>query len=180
MVMNYWIKAIAAASCFLVLTGCKESSKAKEASSSVSQLPSLPAGLFVQEPIEGAKSVSEVKADLNLSGEVVGHGRIGGRSEPFVDGVAVFILADSSMKSCDELHDDACKTPWDYCCEPTESLSANIATIQIVDANEKPLSVGIQGKHGLEPLARVAVAGHIVSRENGNLVISAKKISVRK
>ena len=99
---------------------------------------------------------------------------------PFVNGAAVFLLADASMKSCDELHGDGCRTPWDYCCEPRESLAAKIATIQIIDADGRPLRMSLTGRHGLAPLAEITVLGEIAQRsDSGTLVINARKIHVK-
>jgi hypothetical protein len=123
--------------------------------------------------------VAELKADNTETGEVILHGRIGGRAEPFVKGAAVFLLADTSMKACNELHGDACKTPWDYCCEPRESLASKILTIQIVGPDGRPLRLGLRGMHGLEPLTRLTIAGEIADRADGGvLIVNARKIHV--
>jgi len=140
----------------------------------------LPADLFASEAIEGAKPVGELKA-ANPKGEVVLRGRIGGRADAFVNGAAVFLVVDPALKSCADLHEDpgACKTPWDYCCEPQDSLLANIATVQIVDQAGKPLRTAVDGQHGLKPLAEVIVAGEVVPQEDGGpLIVNARRIYV--
>ncbi|MHC5109023.1 MAG: hypothetical protein ACYTHJ_03995 [Planctomycetota bacterium] len=172
---------IALASLVLVPAGCKEKSPPQAASSGAAptaKAAALPPALFADQAIPGAKSVAEVKSDQSLAGDVIVQGRVGGRKEPFVDGVAIFLLADSTMKSCDELHGDTCTTPWDYCCEPEESLNAKIVTVQVVGSDGKPLRVGLNGKHGIEPLARLTVAGEVANRSAGALVINASKIHV--
>lgn len=143
------------------------------------QTAALPSDLFVQAPPAGARSVSEVKGDLAAKGPVVIHGRIGGRTAPFADGAAVFLLADMSMKPCNELHGDSCPTPWDYCCEPANSLTARVATIQIVDDSGKPLRIGVKGRNGLSPLAEVTIAGEIVPRDSTDaLLINAQGVYI--
>ena len=177
-----WMPSIAVACCALAAHGCKKddsSGASTPPTSAGSPAPALPAGLFVNEAPGPTRSVAEVKADSKLAGEVVVQGRIGGRKEPFVEGVAIFLLADASMKSCDELHGDACKTPWDYCCEPRESLKAKTATIQIVGPDGKPLRVGLKGHDRLTPLVKLTIAGEIAQREGGTLVINARKIHVK-
>ena len=144
------------------------------------QAVTLPPNLFVAEAPAGARSVAEVKGDPNAKGDVVVRGRIGGRREPFVDGAAVFLLADVSMKPCNELHGDGCPTPWDYCCEPRESLVAKVATVQVVGSDGKPLRASLIGQHGLTPLAEVIVAGDVAKRDDaGTLVINARTIHVK-
>jgi hypothetical protein len=140
---------------------------------------SLPMGLFAPAAPAGARTVSEVKADASASGNVIVHGRIGGRREPFVSGAAMFLLADRSLRPCNELHGDSCPTPWDYCCEAREAMAAGTATVQVVGGDGKPLAVSVKGIQGLEPLAKVTVAGEIMPRsDTGALVINAKQIFV--
>ncbi len=168
----------------LFVLGCEQKPTAETAAGAGANAPSktktasLPADLFTEEAPEEARPVGEIKADADADGDVVIHGRIGGTRDPFVDGAAVFLLADTSMKPCNELHGDSCPTPWDYCCEPRESLAAKVATIQVVDEAGKPLRVDLDGKHGLLPLTEITVAGEIASREGGNLVVNAKRIYV--
>jgi hypothetical protein len=139
----------------------------------------LPDTLWAKAAPSGARGVAEIKADATATGEVVVKGRLGGRVDPFVQGAAVFLLTDLKVKHCGELHGDACKTPWDYCCEPKESLAASRATIQIVDANGKPFLVNLKGQHGLDPLAILTIAGDVTSRDaGGTIVINARSIYV--
>jgi hypothetical protein len=167
----------------LAISGCEKADEAptggaKSTTARSAQTTGLPATLFVTEAPADAQGVGAIKAATETTGEVVVEGRIGGRPEPFLKGTAVFLLADSSLKTCRELHGDGCPTPWDYCCEPKESLAANIATIQIVDDAGKPLRVDLKGKEGLNPMARLTIAGEITGRDGGTLVINAHKIYV--
>ncbi len=172
--------AIALTTGLLLTSACKKDEAAPAAVAQTSATP-LPSSLFVNEAPPNARAVGELKADAQATGEVVVFGRIGGRAEPFVDGMAAFILADRSMKQCNELHGDTCKKPWDYCCEPRESLAAKTATIQIVDAHGTPLRTAAQGQHGLTPMAEVTIAGTILPRPDTSvLVINASKIYVKK
>lgn len=139
----------------------------------------LPDGLFVTEEPAGAKEVGEVKADVAATGEVVLRGRIGGRVETFVKERAIFMLADSRLPTCRDKHGDGCPTPWDYCCEPKEELLAKTASIQVAGPDGQPLKLGLQGRHGLEPMAEIVISGKIASRD-GTLLINAEKIFVKK
>lgn len=137
-------------------------------------------GIFVDTVPAGAQGVAELKKNAVENSDVVIRGRIGGRAQPFVDGAAVFVLTDSSLKSCDQLHGDACKTPWDYCCETPESIAANTLTVQIVGDDGKPLRESVRGTHGLDRLKEIVVAGKIASRDEsgGTIVINASRIAV--
>lgn len=167
----------------LVVAGCEQAPEkgAPRATDAGKQAAAvLPADLFVQEAPVGARAVADLKADTELPAEVVVHGRIGGRRKPFVDGAAVFLLADISLKPCNELHGDSCPTPWDYCCEPHDSLMAGTATIQIVDADGKPLHIDLNGQQGLVPSAEITVVGDVAQHEEGGaLVINARKIHLK-
>jgi hypothetical protein len=170
----------------IVCFGCeKKSDKSGESPAAVdgggdSSVVSIPDSVFVDESPGESRSLGEVKADLAATGEVVIEGRIGGRRSPFVEGMAVFVLADSSMKSCDELHGDSCKTPWDYCCEAPDSLASKIATIQVVGEDGKPLRTGLEDVRELTPGARLVIAGEVLPREDTeSLVINARRIFVR-
>jgi hypothetical protein len=97
----------------------------------------------------------------------------------FVEGAAVFALIDSSVKSCDQLPGNTCRTPCDYCCEPPDVLKATTATIQLVDDDGKPQRVRMNGQRGLKPLAELTIAGEVASRDaSGSLVINARRIHI--
>jgi hypothetical protein len=151
----------------------------KPVSEIASPAPAVPADLFLAQAPAEARGVGAVKADPQASGEVVVYGRIGGRVEPFVSGMAIFLLADTEMEACNEKGNDHCATPWDYCCEPRESLLAKTATIQVVGNDGKPLRVDLSGRHGLDPLREIVVRGEIAQREGDALVINATGIYVK-
>jgi len=140
----------------------------------------IPTEVFEGDPAADARPLKEVKASAAVGDRVVFEARIGGRVDPFVDGRAMMIVADASIESCDELHGDTCPTPWDYCCEPRDSLMAGTATVQIVGADGRPLALGLEGRHGLEPLATVIVEGVVTTLEDGGaFVVDAERGSVR-
>ena len=165
----------------LAMAGCskkEESTRGSKEAQGAAATAALPADLFAGEVPDVARSVKDVKADTTATGPVVIHGRIGGRVDPFVDGVAMFLLADRGLKACNELHGHGCPTPWDYCCEPRDSLAARLATVQVLGADGRPVPVDLRGKHGLKPMAEVTITGNIASRDGGSLVINAQKIHV--
>lgn len=109
---------------------------------------------------EGAVPVSAAKKTAREGDEVVIRGRIGGRRDPMSTDVAIFVMMDPAVPHCKV---DACKAPWDYCCETPESITANSATVQLVGSTGKPLSVDLGGQH-IEPLAEIVVVGTVGPR----------------
>ena len=141
--------------------------------------PKIPATVFVTEAPKDAKDVAALKKTAKKGDTVVVKAKVGGRAEPFVKNRAIFMVADRSLKSCDENPGDTCPKPWDYCCETPESKKANMATVQFVDADGKPIKAGAQSAGGLEPLALVVVEGVVREVDDkGTFVIDAKKVFV--
>lgn len=165
----------------LILTGCDKPAAEKPSTGTPAQpAAAIPASLFIAEAPADPKDVSDVKKAGESGEEVVVAGRIGGSEDPFVDGRAVFTLADSKMKACDEMDmADACEKPWDYCCEPRESLIANTCTIQVVGADGRPLKATLNGAGKLAPGARIIVKGKIAQKQDQTLVINADAIHVK-
>lgn len=146
----------------------------------------IPASLFLAEKPKDAKDLRETKAsaqkgDLKKGDTITIHGRVGGRAEPFVKARSIFLLADSRLVACNEKPGDACKKPWDFCCETSESLKANTASIQIVGADGKPLKVTAEKAGGLAPLSKVTIVGKIADvSKDGAFLITATGIHVEK
>jgi hypothetical protein len=171
---------LAAAAC-LVLNGCGESAPTDnggDAPSTESARASIPAGLFLDAAPENAQSLGALKQSATIGEEVVFTARIGGRVEPFTEGAAVFLVADTDIPTCDELHGDGCPTPWDYCCEPKDNLLANLATVQILDADGRPLKTTAKGVNGLNPQATVTIIGTVSQSDGAVFVVDASGIHV--
>lgn len=170
----------------LALAGCtakKEPVPAPATGDSASApeagMTKLPAGTVLAAAPEGARSLAEVKSGAQKGDSVTFTARIGGREEPFVADRAVMLVVDPALESCAELHGDACKTPWDYCCEEPDSLLANSATVQFVGEDGKPLPFALEGVDGIEPLRTITVVGTVASKdEGGSLVVTATGIHV--
>lgn len=139
----------------------------------------VPDSVFVAAAPADAKDVKAAKSTLKKGDKVTLVGRIGGSAKPFVAERAIFTLADKAMKACNENPDDKCKTPWDFCCDPRDVITANTVTIQVVDADGKPFKTGLDGVKGLKPLATVTVTGTVSSAEGGNVVINASGMHVK-
>jgi hypothetical protein len=155
------------------LVGCGgDSTPADDASAQTS--PVAASWLLADMPA-GAVPVLEAKQTAREGDQVVVRGRIGGRSDPLSHEVAVFVMMDPVLPSCRD-RGGPCKKPWDYCCETPETITANSATVQLVDDAKTPMAIDLGG-HGFEPLDEVVVVGTVAARPNeAMLVIYAQKI----
>jgi hypothetical protein len=170
------LRASSAAACH-----APQDARTKGEAAQAAPAPKIPDATFVDEEPADAKCVAEVKKAAKKGERVVVKAKVGGRSEPFVKNRAMLVVADRCMKSCDQIPGDTCAKPWDYCCEPPESLKANTMTVQFVGADGKVLKTGAQGVHGLEPLALVVIVGKVVERDDkGTFVVQAEKVFVEK
>ncbi|MHC4776547.1 MAG: hypothetical protein ACYTBR_14950, partial [Planctomycetota bacterium] len=153
--------------------GCgNASTPADDASAQTS--PVATSWLLADMPAD-AVPVLQAKQTAREGDQVVVRGRIGGRSDPLSHDVAVFVVMDPALPSCRD-RGGPCKKPWDYCCETTETITANSATVMLVDDAKTPMAVDLGG-HGFEPLDEVVVVGTVAPRPNeAMLVIHARKI----
>ena len=159
------------------LVGCSEKKNAKGDAGDARV--SFPEGLILASPPADAKGLGEVKQSASAGDTVTFTARVGGVKQCFIDGRAAMIVVDPALESCDQIHGDACKTPWDYCCEPEESITANTATVQIVDAAGKPLDFGLKGQHGIEELKTITVVGKVAQKnDEGLMVVNATGVHV--
>lgn len=148
----------------LALTACAENGSAPPAANNAAEKASQdnPAWLLAVAP-EAARGVAEVKSSAKEGDPVVVRGRIGGVMEPIGDDSAFFVMMDPAVPSCLEMKDDACPTPWDYCCEPKDSLVANNATVMVVNSEGAPIEADLRS-YGFEPLDEVIVVGAVAPR----------------
>ena len=167
-----------------VIAGCNNDEEsaapaAATAAATAASSAALPANLVVTEAPANAQDLAAVRNDAKDGDAVVIRGKIGGREEPIAKNRAIMTVLDPSITTCDTMPGDACKTPWDACCEPSEKIAANSATVQVVDAQGKPLAARLESVAGLKPLSTVTVSG-IARRPAGSdvLIIEANKIHV--
>ncbi|MFG0283558.1 MAG: hypothetical protein ACF8R7_03980 [Phycisphaerales bacterium JB039] len=160
--------SFAAAACLLMLGGCGESGSPTLTAADTASGDS-PAWLLTSAP-EGATGVAALKTSAAEGDAVVLHGRIGGRKDPMSADSATFIVMDPAIPSCADEEGDQCKTPWDYCCETPESITANNATVQLVGADGAPLAINLT-RHGLSPLDEVIVVGTVAARPNPQTLV---------
>ncbi len=140
----------------------------------------FPASLIVDEAPADALNVAEARKQAQAGSPIVLTGFIGARREPFVDGRAILTLGDTdALTTCDQREDDSCKTPWDACCDPRETIQASIASIQVVDAEGRVLPAGLKGVGGMEELSLLTVEGTVAESSSPEaLIVNADQIHV--
>lgn len=140
----------------------------------------LPDELLLESAPEGAVAVATAKRSAQPGEMITVRGRVGGRKDPVLAGRASFLLADpDQIAACDSRDDDECPTPWDFCCEPKEKITANTITVQVADDKGRALKLDLGALTGIEPGSFVVVRGKVGPRPDPNaLVISADAIYV--
>jgi len=179
--------SLIAACAALIITGCGGTQQdaaptTDESAAQTSAAPgdtTLPDTLFLTEAPTEVASLLEARQSAAVGDEVAFAARIGGRVDPFTKQAAVFLVADRAVPTCVDKHGpDGCPTPWDYCCEPKDNLLANLATVQIVDADGRPLRTSARGVRGLDPMADIIVVGTVRTADPGAFVINATAIYI--
>jgi len=124
--------------------------------------------LLTSAPADPA-TLSEAKATAVEGDMITIRGRIGGRNTPIAPDSAVFTIVDLSLPFCGQMDaEDGCKTPWDYCCETKDTITAHSATIQLVDAKGNPIETNPIDA-GLHALDEVIVVGTVGPRPNADV-----------
>jgi hypothetical protein len=132
--------------------------------------------LLATEPA-GAVEVLALRAASQDQQDVVVVGRIGGRQNPWIQGMAAFPIVDRSLKACSEIPGDTCPTPWDYCCEP--NLAAATALVRIVDEGGNTIKQDPRELLNLKELQTVVVKGKARRDQEGNVTILASRLHLR-
>ena len=171
-----WSRAVAVLSLSLGL-GC---GPAPAPSAAPAAPPSLPAlqPFLAKQPLTGAVDVPAARASAKVGDALVVQGQIGGRKQWHVAGQGIFLVVNPALDACNELPDDDCPTPWDFCCVPKSEVSANLLTVRLVGADGQPIAVDLAAAGGLVPLTHVTVRGKVHATEGG-LVLDGEQIAVR-
>lgn len=174
--MTYRIVATAALVAWTagIFAGCNKSPTADEAAA-----PSAEGAAYrLDSEPAGAKGVKEVRAAAEDGDKVTVVGRIGGDTNPWIEGQAAFLVVDTSLKPCNERDDDGCETPWDYCCD-LDTLPQSKAMVKVMGEDGRPLAVDARKLLGLKELQTVVVRGLARRDEAGNLTVLADGVFVR-
>jgi hypothetical protein len=161
----------------LVVVGLLGCSGGHNESQSVGADPSGQSSRYVvsTEP-SGAIAVGDARQSVQDKDEIVLVGRVGGSSNPFVDGIAAFTIVDLKVPHC--AADEGCPTPWDYCCTQ-DQVKGNIAMVKVVDEQGKPVAEDARQLLGVEALDAVVIHGKATRDADGNLALLADQVFVR-
>jgi hypothetical protein len=133
----------------------------------------LPEGMYATGTAPAdAKWVEEARASAKKGESIVLRGYIGGSVTPFIDDRAIVTLMGNGLRSCADMGEDHCKTPWDYCCETAQDIAAHSATIQVVDPTGQILRAGLK-RGGVKELAEVIVVGTVAAADKKVFLINA-------
>jgi len=157
--------------------GCKKSDESTVQDAVSTRI--LPASLFLAEAPSGIVSISLLKVSAQEGDIVTVKAVVGGRKQAFVANRAVMTVVDASLNNPCLSEDDHCPTPWDYCCTPSEQLLPQIASVQIVDSDNRPLSIDLKTVDNFKPLSTLVIQGSVGPRpDDSTLVINATGIFV--
>ncbi len=142
----------------------------------------LPSSFFTTERPANVQDLVAVKKTASKGDDVTFLARIGGRKNTsFVPTLAMMIVADPALRSCEVMSDGKCHcdTPEDYCCEDPDLYKAGLGTIRFMDENGEVFPFSVEGNSGLEVLKYVVVEGNVHDvNANGNFIVDAKKVWV--
>ena len=136
-----------------------------------------PTELVLKKEPKGAVDVLALRKNAKDQQDIVVVGRIGGRPNPWVKGSAVFPIVDRSLKACNEIEGDTCKTPWDYCCE--SNLPKATVLVMFVDEKGKVIKKDARELLKVKELQTVVVEGKAKRDKAGNVTVLASKLYVR-
>lgn len=123
---------------------------------------------------ENAQGVLAVRQTAAGGEEVVVVGRIGGSTQPFVEGMAAFSLVDNSLRACSDIPGDQCPTPWDFCCEA--DLPKARTLVKVVDESGRIIPTDARALLGVSELQTVYVRGQAQRDADGNLTVLARGV----
>jgi hypothetical protein len=160
--------------------GCGDTTKAPTGAASTGSSKSVAGSKFLltSEPA-GAATVIDARKSAKDDENVVVVGRIGGSTNPWVEGRAAFSIVDQTLKACSDIPGDTCETPWDYCCE-TDKLPSATALVKFVDESGSQINADAREMLNLKELQTVVVRGKAKRDEAGNLTVLATGVFVRK
>ena len=163
-----------------LLIGCSKPAESDSNGSASESKPSANGDQYLvsTEPADG-KDVIAVRNSAKDGEEIVIIGRIGGSSNPWVEGRAAFYIVDRSLKACNDIPGDMCPKPWDYCCE-TSKLPTSIALVKVVDKHGTLVSTDAHELLKVKPLNTVVIKGSAVRDDAGNLTVLANQIHIKK
>ncbi|MEM9378572.1 MAG: hypothetical protein AAGB93_01390 [Planctomycetota bacterium] len=134
----------------------------------------LPESFWSTDASADALDVFDVR-EGDLAGQTI---TVRGTVKDFVDGLAAFVLVEDSLLSCNEMPDDTCLTPWDYCCTDPDELARGTTFVEFHD-DGRPGEWAVEGFHGIERLSEVVVTGTLAIDDADNMSLVATSIRLQ-
>ena len=134
--------------------------------------------LLDEEP-EDAVGVIEAREEAADGQSIVLVGRIGGSTNPWIEGRAAFMLLDASMNVVAEGEDSEEGEICTGDCCATERLNCT-TLVKVVDAEGKLVAVDSRELLGLKESDMVVIAGKAKKDDSGNFVMLASGVYVRR
>ncbi len=162
------------------VAGCGKAPESTAALITPTATPKIDSSLFLlhEEPT-GAVGVMAARESAEDGKPLVLVGRIGGTANPWIEGRAAFTLLDASMSVVAEGEDSEENELCMGDCCATERLDCT-TLVKIVDSQGKLVAVDSRKLLGLKESDMVVLQGTAKKDKNGNFVMLAKSIYIRK
>jgi hypothetical protein len=135
--------------------------------------------LLASEP-PSSQEIIAARDSIKQGDPIVLVGRIGGSVNPWIEGLAAFTIVDRSLKACNEIPEDKCPKPWDYCCETDETLARATILVKFVDDQSNVVAVDARKLLNVAELNTVVVRGKVQRSDDGKLAVLADGLYVRR
>jgi hypothetical protein len=159
--------------------GCGSSSSASVDTNAVTPVSFDGSKYVLAEEPDGAVGVIAARETAQDGEPIVVVGRIGGATNPWIEGRAAFMLLDASMvivaDGTDGADGEICM---DDCCA-TERLTST-TLVKVVDGGGQVLTVDTRQLLGVAANDMVVVRGTVSKDESGNFVVLADGVHVRR
>ncbi|PHS11188.1 MAG: hypothetical protein COA78_10240 [Blastopirellula sp.] len=175
-------KLIALTTCFgiIVALGCSQETPVTTTTPTIPTVSAIDSSLYLltAEP-EGALTVIATREADNDGEDILIEGRIGGSGNPWLEGSVAFTIVDETLQACCDIPGDNCPKPWDYCCE-TDKLPTAMALVKLVDENGELLKGDAKEVLNVKELSTVIIKGKAKRDDDGNLIVLASGVYVKK
>lgn len=164
------------------LIACSEKPSTEISAKSATATEASISSVIVSEKPAEAVSITELRGSAKTGDTVTFTGKLIGHTTVLVEGHAIMVLGDPmKLTSCDMKPGSTCETPWDVCCDGHDVIKQNIVTVQVVDADGRPLKEGLRGVGGIKELSQVVIQGTVAAGSNeDNMLVNATGIFVEK
>lgn len=160
-----------------LLAACGDSEKPSSDTKPASPPHPAIAAILSETPPAGAVSVSVARKTAKPGEAITIEGVVAGTMSPFAEGFASVVVGDVGLETCDKIPGDTCPTPWDACCADPDALKGMRLTLQVSDADGRPVAQSLKGISGLKEMDKIIAEGTVATNSTAeNLVIDLTKL----